>query len=55
MKRERRQKATDKARAALDTAKEEHTQRVASLPAQMEAIETKLTPLLPTGRKRRDN
>jgi hypothetical protein len=41
-RRERRHKAVDKAQAALDTAEEEHTQRVAALRAQIEAIENKL-------------
>jgi hypothetical protein len=40
--RERRQKAVDKAQAALDTAEEKHTQRVAALRAQIEAIEKKV-------------
>jgi hypothetical protein len=41
-RRERRHKAVDKAQAALDTAEEEHRQRVAALRAQIEAIENKL-------------
>jgi hypothetical protein len=40
--RARRQEAIDKAQAALDVAEEKHTQRVAVLRAQIEAIETKL-------------
>jgi hypothetical protein len=40
--RERRQKAVDNAQAALDKAEQEHTQRVAALRAESEAIETKL-------------
>jgi hypothetical protein len=40
--RERRQKAVDKAQAALDNAEEKHTQRVAALRAQIEAIEKKV-------------
>jgi hypothetical protein len=40
--RERRQEAIDKAQAALDSAEEKHTQRVAALRAQVEAIEKKV-------------
>jgi hypothetical protein len=40
--RARRQQATDTAQAALDTAEEKHTQRVAVLRAQIEAIENKV-------------
>jgi hypothetical protein len=40
--RARRQEAIDKAQAALDTAEEKHTQRVAVLRAQIEAIEKKV-------------
>jgi hypothetical protein len=40
--RERRQEAIDKAQAALDTAVEKHTQRVAALRAQIEAVEKKI-------------
>jgi hypothetical protein len=40
--RERRQKAVDNAQAALDKAEQEHTQRVAALRAESEAIEKKL-------------
>jgi hypothetical protein len=39
--RARRQEAIDKAQAALDTAEGKHTQRVAALRAQIEAIEKK--------------
>jgi hypothetical protein len=41
-KRARRQEAIDKAQAALDSAEEKHTQRVAALRAQVEAIEKKV-------------
>jgi hypothetical protein len=40
--RTRRQEAIDKAQAALDSAEEKHTQRVAALRAQVEAIEKKV-------------
>jgi hypothetical protein len=40
--RERRQHATDKAQAALDSAQQEHGHRAAALRAEMEAIEEKL-------------
>jgi hypothetical protein len=41
-RREDRQEAIDKAQAALDTAEKKHTQRVAALRAQIEAIEMKV-------------
>ncbi|AWM10300.1 cell envelope biogenesis protein TolA [Bradyrhizobium symbiodeficiens] len=40
--RERRQRAVDKAQKTLDKAREEHTQRVAALRAEIERIETRL-------------
>ena len=50
--RERRQQAVDKAQAALDKAEQEHAKRAAAIQTEIEAIEKRRKPKMPTGTRK---